>query len=193
MKAMLAGAAIFLLGPVCEARVFVTQEEALGEAFPGLRVERRNAFLTDEQARQVVEMAGSPPSSRIVSYYVAESDGNPAGSAFFDTHLVRTFPETVMIVIEPGGTIDRIVVLSFDEPEEYLPRSGWFDLFPGRRLDRDLAPGRGLPVVTGATLTSRAVVGAARRALALHALLISRTDASKEREAGGGGEDGEDR
>lgn len=155
------------------ARVLVTQDKALAEAFPGAAVERRDAFLTDAQAKRVETLAGSPPETRVVAYYVATKEGKPAGTAFFDTHVVRTLPETLMIVVDPAGAVVKAEVLSFDEPPEYLPKPRWFELFKKRKLDRDLAAGRGIPVVTGATLTSRAVAAAVRRALALHAVLVA--------------------
>jgi Na+-translocating ferredoxin:NAD+ oxidoreductase RnfG subunit len=155
------------------AATAVTQERALAEAFPGASIERRDAFLTELQSKRLEELAGTPPQSRVVPYYVATKDGKPVGTAFFDTHLVRTLPETLMIVVDPAGAVMKAEVLSFDEPPEYLPKRRWFDLFGKRRLDRDLAAGRGIPAVTGATLTSRAVAEAVRRALALHAVLIA--------------------
>lgn len=154
----------------------MTQDKALAEAFPRAAVARRDAFLTDAQAKRVEELAGSPPVTLVVAYYVATKDGKPAGTAFFDTHIVRTLPETLMIVVDPSGAVAKTEVLSFDEPKEYLPKPRWFELFRARRLDRDLAPGRGIPVVTGATLTSRAVAAAVRRALALHAVLVAPGD-----------------
>lgn len=158
------------------ARVLVTQDKALAEAFPGAAVERRDAFLTEAQAKRIEETAGTPPATRVVAYYVATKDGKPAGTAFFDTHTVRTLPETLMIVVDPAGSVVKAEVLSFGEPPEYLPKPRWFELFKQRKLDRDLAAGRGIPVVTGATLTSRAVAAAVRRALALHAVLIAPGD-----------------
>ena len=154
------------------ARVLVTQDKALAEAFPGANVARRDAFLTDAQAKRVEELAGTPPATRVVAFYAATKDGKPVGTAFFDTHLVRTLPETLMVVVDSAGLVVKTEVLSFDEPPEYLPKPRWFDLFRARRLDRDLAAGKGIPVVTGATLTSRAVAAAVRRALALHAVLV---------------------
>jgi Na+-translocating ferredoxin:NAD+ oxidoreductase RnfG subunit len=153
------------------ARVLVTQEKALAEAFPGASITRKDAFLTDGQAKRVEELSGTAPSSRVVAYYVAAKDGKTAGTAYFDTHLVRTLPETVMIVVDSVGAVAKVEVLSFEEPPEYLPKPKWFEQFKVRKLDKDLAPGRGIPVVTGATLTSRAVAAAVRRALALHAVL----------------------
>ena len=148
------------------ARVLVTQEKALAEAFPGASVMRKDVFLTDGQAKRIEELSGSAPSSRVVAYYVAAKDGKISGTAYFDTHLVRTLPETVMIVVDSDGAVAKVEVLSFGEPPEYLPKPRWFEQFKSRKLDKSLAPGRGIPVVTGATLTSRAVAAAVRRALA---------------------------
>jgi len=162
--------------PIVAARVLLTQEKALAEAFPGAQVERRSAFLTEAQMKAVAESAGSPPASPVIAYYLATKDGRPAGAAFFDTHLVRTLSETLMIVVDPNGAVAKVEVLSFDEPPEYLPKPKWFELFRSRKLDPNLAAGRGVPVVTGATLTSRAATAAVRRALVLHAMLV--TDAA---------------
>ena len=43
--------------PRAPARVLVTQEKALAEAFPGAAVQRRDAFLTDQQAKRVEDLA----------------------------------------------------------------------------------------------------------------------------------------
>ena len=66
-------------------------------------------------------------------------------------------------------------MLSFDEPPDYLPRVEWYAQFGGRRLAPETELGRGIRPVTGATLTARVTTDAARRALAVHALLAART------------------
>jgi len=90
------------------------------------------------------------------------------------THVVRTETETLMILVGAAGAIARIEVLSFTEPEEYLPREHWYGQFPGKRLDDELAVKRGIRPVSGATLTARATTQAARRILALHQVLRQR-------------------
>jgi hypothetical protein len=106
------------------AKVFLNQEEALRLAFPaGTKVERRNAFLTPSQQAAAAKLArATHPPGALVAYYVGIRDGREIGTAYFDTHVVRTETETLMILIDPTGGIARIEVLSFAEPEEYLPR-----------------------------------------------------------------------
>lgn len=174
-----AALALALAGALgAEARVLLTVSEALELAFPGAEVERGTVFLTAAEAARVAEAAGSPLASAIVHPYVARREGELVGTAYFDNHVVRTLPETVMVVVDAGGAVVRIEVLSFDEPPDYLPREAWYRQFQGRGLDAELELRRAIRPVTGATLTARATTDAARRALALHAVLAERTAAA---------------
>jgi hypothetical protein len=157
-----------------EGRVFMTQQQAIALAFPPPQaVERRTLYLSAEQTRRAADVAGVPVESRVVVYYTGARDGRPTGYAYFDTHLVRTLPETVMILLAPDGRIARIDILSFEEPQDYLPPDRWLQQFPGRALDDELALQRGIRSITGASLSARAVTRAARRVLALHRLFVA--------------------
>lgn len=154
------------------AKNFLTQEEALRLAFPnGADVTRKTAFLAEADRAEVARRSGGAPPPGLVAYYAATVDGKDAGTAYFDTHVVRTLPETILVVVDPKGAIARIEVLSFSEPEEYLPRGTWYGQFPGRTLSDELSEKRGVRPVTGATITVRVTVEAARRVLALDAFL----------------------
>jgi len=100
-------------------------------------------------------------------------DGRITGYAYFDTHLVRTLPETVVVRVTADGRIAAIEILSFDEPEDYLPRERWLRQFEGRPLDEDLSLKGAIRALTGATLSSRSVASAARRILAIHRLFVA--------------------
>jgi len=162
-----------LLAVPAAAKVFVSVDEALKLAFPGCEVVRKTAFLTPEQVKRARELAGAEVPSALVSYYEAVKGGQPAGTAWFDTHRVRTLPETLMVVVDPQGRVGRIEVVSFREPEEYLPRDVWYDQFRGRPLDPGLQLKRGIHPVTGATLTARATTDAVRRVLALRQVVLA--------------------
>jgi len=160
-------------GPLL-ARVFLTVDEALKLAFPGAQVARRTAYLTAEQLKRARELAGVEIASALVTSYGATRDGKPAGVAYFDTHRVRTLPETVMVVVDPQGKVARVEVLSFEEPEQYLPRGPWYGQFGGKALGPELDLKRSIHPVTGATLTARATTEAVRRVLALHQVISPR-------------------
>ncbi|HYO12438.1 MAG TPA: FMN-binding protein [Thermoanaerobaculia bacterium] len=153
------------------AKVFLTVEEALRLAFPGCEVTRRTAYLTPEQVRRARELSRGEVPSALVTSYAATRGGQPAGTAYFDTHRVRTLPETLMVVVDPQGKVARVEVISFREPEEYLPRGAWYEQFQSEALDRDLQLKRDIHPVTGATLTARATTNAVRRVLALHRVI----------------------
>lgn len=174
------------------ARVLLTVDEALELAFPGCRVERKTVYLTDEQLERVRELAGGEVESALVHPYAAHCpDGARGGVAYFDTHRVRTLPETLMVVVGPEGEVARIEVLAFREPPDYLPRDAWYEQFSGRELGPDLALKRGIRGVTGATLTARATTGAVRRVLAVDRVLRSAgaLDGARPEAAGAGREE----
>lgn len=153
------------------AKVYLGIDEAIELAFSGCSVQRQTVYLTPEQLRRATEAAGQPVTQALVNPYVATCNGAPGGAAYFDVHRVRTLTETMMIVVAPDGTVKRLEVLSFNEPEDYLPRPAWYAQFVGKRLGDELALKQGIRPIAGATLTARATTDAVRRVLALHAAI----------------------
>ena len=160
--------------PPCAAKVFLTQAEALKLAFPDdPEPGRVTAYLTEEQADRVRRLSGEELPVKVITYYKGAPGKAGVRTAWFDTHLVRTMPETVMVVVSATGVIERIDILSFDEPNEYLPRPGWTGQFSGRALDEKLSTRQGIHPISGATLTARAIVAASRRVLATRQVLVA--------------------
>jgi hypothetical protein len=168
-------AAGFLLAAPAGATVFLTQDKALALAFPaGVTIKRTTVFLTDAQLARARVLAGAGvdvASALVVRYVGVDDKGRTVGTAYFDTHRVRTLEETLMVVVGPDGRVSRVDVLAFGEPPEYLPKRGWLDQFLGRTLDDELSVKRGIRGITGATLSSQAATDAVRRVLALHGAL----------------------
>lgn len=170
--------ALVVLGAPAKLRAQLSLQEALEAAFPSPAVvERLTAFLSAEDLKVVRAGAGpdAPVAQLVVSYYLAKQNGKPLGVAYFDSHRVRTLSEVVMVVIEPGtggpGRNDRIrsvEVLRFAEPPEYHASDAWLHQFEGKGLSPELSLKGSIENMTGATLTSNAIVRAARRVLAIH-------------------------
>lgn len=183
--AALLGAALWI-GPwttPASGKIFLTVEEALDLAYPDCEVARSTVFLDEDQLRQAQEAAGVEVESGLVYPYRADcggddggaSGGNSGGTAYFDSHRVRTLPETVMVALDADGNVLRVEVLAFREPEDYIPRDVWYRQFDGEALDDELDLKRGIRGVTGATLTARATTEAVRRVLAIHRILSQDT------------------
>jgi hypothetical protein len=167
LAALLAASAGALALPVYSSR-----EQALARAFPPPAVTERKAyFLTDAERERASRLAKAKVDSSLVVAYVGRGPKGIVGTAYFDTHTVRTMPETILVTVKPDGNVGEVEVVAFGEPEDYLPRPRWLRLFGGKRLDADLAVGRGLAHVTGATLTTRAISEAVRRVVAIHSVI----------------------
>jgi hypothetical protein len=168
--------AVPAVSAVSGGKVFLTQEEALGLAFPKCDLTRRTITLDEKERKRASELAGKDVDvdRRVVYAYEAVREGKPVGTAYFDAHRVRTLDEVLMFVVDPEAKIQRLEMLSFGEPEEYIPRGKWYAQFLGKKLDEDLRLKRDIKGVTGATLTAAATTDAARRTLALHAVIAER-------------------
>ena len=163
---------LLFLATTAGARVLLTQEQALATAFPkSVKITRQKFFLTPQQVANAKRESGVDFDDQLIVRY-AGSDGR---IAYFDTHRVRTLPETVMVVVTPDDKIERIEILSFDEPTDYFPKKRWLEQFDGKHLDRDLALNGAIRPMSGASLTGRAITNAARKVLALHHVLAGVT------------------
>ena len=100
-----------------------------------------------------------------------DAQGEAVGFAYFDRVIVRTMPAAIMASIDADGRLRFIEILTFDEPEDYLPRRRWLGLFQDRALDDGLRLTGVIRNVTGASLTSEAVTNSARRLVAIHEVL----------------------
>ncbi len=155
-------------------RTLLTQDKALANAFPkGTKVERQSIFLEPGQLARIRDLSGQEIEQELVIRYVGRKSGEVVGYAYFDAHRVRTLPETIMVVVDADDAIDRVEILSFSEPAEYLPKRRWLDQFLGRPLDDELALNRAIRPISGATLSGRAITSSSRKILAIHEVVSS--------------------
>jgi hypothetical protein len=175
---MLLLACLLLVGSgQASAKLLLSQSQALAIAFPGgIKAERRTAYLTEEQLDAAQKLGRVKIDSKVWTYYVGFSSQGATGYAYFDTHLVRTMTETVMIVVDPDGALRFMELLSFLEPMDYAPHPRWLDQLSGKNLEDNLFVRRGLRNMAGSSLTSQALADSARRILAIDAVLRRQKD-----------------
>ena len=101
--------------PVQTQAQILTQEEALVLAFSETEVvQRRTAFLDEDQMARIQELAGpgvSPPSG-IVTHYVALAGDEPTGVAYFDSHRVRTLNQVLIPLLHFSSVIREAIVFT---------------------------------------------------------------------------------
>jgi len=164
-----------LIAGAAQATVYYARDEALKLAFPDAeRVETRDLFLTAEQRAAIEDRAKSKLDSDLLTIYIGHRGDQILGYAIFDTHTVRTLPETFLVVLTPGGKVASTYLMAFYEPTEYSPPPRWLAQFRDASLTDDLRVGRGIAAITGSTLTSNAVTGGIRRALATYEIALKK-------------------
>lgn len=162
-------------------------DKALAKAFPDCEVKRVACKLDKKAVGQVRKLAAQKSFNKKAAFaYVArDADGKIVGTAFFDAHKVRTKRETLMVLVNPSGTLKGVETVVFQEPPEYIAQDAFYASLEGRSQGRKLQLGRGLDGTTGATLTCRAVADCTRRVLALHEVLGERVGCQKSDEKEG--------
>lgn len=161
------------VGAPAAAEVLMSQKEALAWAFPDAdRVDTQSFALSDDQVRRVEALSRTRLETKLVRLFTALKGDRVLGYAFIDQHTVRTLPEAFLVVLDPEGRVERLRVLAFYEPPEYRPPERWLAQFEGRSAEEPLRLQRDVHGIAGSTLSSQAVTGGVRRALALHEILV---------------------
>ena len=80
---------------------------------------------------------------------------------------MRTKKAAILYLIDNTQTIKNIGILAFNEPSEYKPNKTWQGVFEGKTKEDNLFSGKGIPTISGATLSARAISDAARLALSI--------------------------
>ncbi|MDF1838346.1 MAG: hypothetical protein P1V35_10785, partial [Planctomycetota bacterium] len=124
--------------PLAAQKTFLTHQEALELAFPKCQVQRTTKYLTKAQVAAIAKAAQTTFTSTIVYPYVATKNGKVVGTAYFDTHRVRTLKETVMVVVDSAGKVSRVELMAFGEPKQYIPSKKWYEQIVGLKLSPKL-------------------------------------------------------
>jgi len=97
------------------APVYSSREQALARAFPPpATIERKTYFLTDAEREKASKLARSKIESSLVVAYLGRGPKGLLKTAYFDTHTVRTMPETLLVTVRPDGSLEGVEVVAFN-------------------------------------------------------------------------------
>jgi predicted DNA-binding protein (MmcQ/YjbR family) len=155
------------------SKVFMTRGEALKNVFPDAdNILKRNIFLSKDQVEKIESLSKTKLYSRLFVFYEGKKGNETLGYAVIDTHQLRSKTETIIVAINPDGTLKLTEILAFFEPSEYMPSKSWLGLYQDKPLDDSLWLGRGVPNITGATITSNALMKSIRSILAVYHVAV---------------------
>ena len=160
-------AALSILGPSVHGVAQISREAALEGLFPGAEFAAERVFLTEAQRSRAEELSRVDVDSLLIARYVISRDGEEVGRAYIDTHVVRTKDESLLVVLNPDGTVRRVEVTAFLEPPEYMGSEAWYAQYQPHGLTDELNLQRAIRPIAGASLTGRATTRAVRRVLAI--------------------------
>ena len=162
-------------GSIAHGKVYLPKAEALQLAFPRAEeIKTVNLYLTEEEMKEVTRASGAPVDSALYTIYIGKKGDKVLGYAAIEAATVRTLPETVMVVMNPDGSVGFVEILAFFEPEEYKPSKRWLDQFHGERLGPSLRVGGDIQGLTGATLSAQAITRQVRKSSAMLRLFLGR-------------------
>lgn len=167
---------LFFVSSNSYARVFISKDEALKLAFPDSdTIEKQSLFLSKTDVESIEKLGRSKLDSRLFLFYVGMKNGEAIGYAAIDTHTVRTKSQTILVVINPDGSLNYTEILAFFEPLEYKPTESWIDLFKDKKITNGIKIGYDIPNISGATLSSNSTANAVKKILAVFEIVVKGT------------------
>lgn len=158
------------------ARVYYSVRGLLAEQFQESdRVDYKRVQLTDEQRSRIQERVGTKLEKDEYIVYVAHSDADIDGYALFDREIGQHEYIDLATFFDNEGRVTRVEVVAYREPYGAGIRSERFrQQFVGKVASSDLKPGFDIDVISGATLSTRAMAKAVKRASVLvHDLVLT--------------------
>lgn len=171
------------VGAVClpsraEAQVFHSVRSLLGSEFRGSdSVSFVRVTPTTPQRSQIEQRLGHRLDKDEYVFYVASTDGQVDGYALFDQERGQHELIDFATFFDPRGNITRVEVVAYREPYgEGIRAERFRRQFVGRNAESGFRSGRDIDVISGATISTRAMSRAVQRATLLLRTTVLGTD-----------------
>jgi len=171
-KSVIAGLIFLLFALPAASKIFYSKNEAMKLAFgKEASIEMLSLFPDEVQLEKIEQLARVKMESPFFSFYVGKQGDDILGYAAIENHVVRTKPETLMVVLDTEGKVTAIYTLAFHEPPEYQPPQRWYELLYGKALDQ-LRLNRDIQGIAGATLSTRSAIDVTRKVMAIFQVML---------------------
>ena len=154
---------------LANAEVFYAQDEAMKIAFPDAdEVKTKTLFIQGSNVEHIEKLSRAKVDSGLFTFFVGYKNGVPTGYAAIGSNIVRTYPQTYMVVLNPDGSVKTTLILAFHEPLDYLPTDKWLEQFKEKDIKESIRPGDDIAGILGSSLSVNAVSAGVRKVLAVY-------------------------
>jgi Na+-translocating ferredoxin:NAD+ oxidoreductase RnfG subunit len=176
MRLLLCGSLISLAmftSVTAVAESIVAEEEAQKISFPEAdSFKTKLIVMTKEQLLKVRGMAHSKNAGRVYKYSIATKKDLLLGYTVVDTVWGKRDPMDLMVALDPEGSVVSVQILAHAKSRGRDIINGRFlSQFEQKDVTDRIDAGKGIDVVSGATISSRAAIGGVRRILDQFAIL----------------------
>ena len=133
----------------------------------GVQIEKKQFRLLPKELKEVQNAAHAVLDSDVIRIYSVKNATQIEGYAVLIAKKIRTKNAAILYTIDTNIRIISTEIVFFAEPAEYKPNQQWLQVFEGKTQEDNLFSSKGIPTISGATLSSRALSDAARIALVL--------------------------
>lgn len=123
--------------------------------------------LNAKEVKDLQKRAKAKMDSNKIRFYVVKDASKVVGYGVLVVQRVRTKKAAILYLVSKDSKIKSIEIIQFQEPSEYKPNQAWKDVFTGKVKEDNLFAGKGIPTISGATMSARAISDASRIALSI--------------------------
>lgn len=148
---------------------FLTPAEALKVIFKDSQeVHKADHEVTDEIQSKAQVLLGYPPPKQVYSFYLGKTGDRIDGYAVIDEQVGKVLPITFITRISPEGKVDAVEVMVYRESiGGEVKNRRFLNQFREKALNDELRLHKDIVNISGATLSSQALVVGVKRAVVL--------------------------
>lgn len=150
-------------------QVYLNLDEALKKVFPKADKTWTEEWQPTSAEKQSIEFAlGWRLPEETFVFHRASKKGKDQGYAMVDEQRGRFKPITFMVQVSPQGKVGRVEVMVYRESRgDGVQRQRFLKQFRGKSTSDPIRMNRDITVLSGATMSSRALTAGVKKALML--------------------------
>ncbi len=147
--------------------IYIKPDEALKQVFKNSeKVSRESKQINPERKRALEKKLGTALKKTTWNFYIAKTGNTVDGYALLDQELGKTEPITVMTAIFPNGEVQEVEILVYREPiGSEVHEKSFLKQYKGKKITDPIRLNQDIIPISGATISSRSVSQAVKRAL----------------------------